>query len=432
MKILVIGGGAREHALCWAIERSPLCEKLYCAPGNFGISGVAECVDIAITEIDKIVQFAVDNHIDFVMVGPEQPLVMGLADRLRARDILVFGPSQQAAQLEGSKGYLKDLCREFGIPTAAYERVYDMDAAQRAIAKNLGGKIVIKADGLAAGKGVIIAENADAAMDAAEELLGDGDGQHASLVIEEFMDGEEASFFALVDGETTMALCAAQDHKRVFDGDKGPNTGGMGAYSPAPVMPQSMIDLVMEKIINPTARAMVKRGAPFRGVLFAGLMITRDGPKLIEYNARFGDPECQVIMPRLNGDWLAYLLAVANGTLDKMPVPSWHDITTLAVVYAAKGYPGDYEKNTEIRGLEKLATMAGVSVFHAATKYKNGQVLATGGRVLSVVAEAINATEAQRKAYAAIAHVYWPGGFYRRDIGYRAVEREKSQLQKKA
>ncbi len=424
MNILVIGGGAREHALCWAIKQSPDCGKLFCAPGNYGISQIAACANIAVTDFAEILSFVQTNKIDFVVIGPEQPLVAGIVDYLSAHNIPIFGPSKIAAQLEGSKGYVKDLCREFNIPTAAYDRVNSIEDAEKCIAAQ-DGKIVIKADGLAAGKGVIIAENRAEAMDAARKLLGSGSDQHASLVIEEFMHGEEASFFALVDGETVVPLIAAQDHKRAFDGDLGPNTGGMGAYSPAPIFTSDMQNRVMDEIIRPTARAMAKRGAPFRGVLFAGLMITESGPKLIEYNARFGDPECQVILPRLDGDWLKILYAVATGKLSAVPQLRWRDTHMLGVVFASKGYPEQYQKYTTIQNIAEAEKMPGVMVFHAATKTKDGAIVADGGRVLSIVAEGASIKQAQDRAYAAIAKIEWPDGFYRRDIGWRAVNAAK-------
>ncbi len=424
MNILVIGGGAREHTLCWAIKKSPDCGKIFCAPGNYGISQIAECMPISVTDFTAITDFIKTNNIDFVVVGPEQPLVAGLADHLIKMNIPVFGPTQAAAELEGSKGFVKDLCREHNIPTAGYERVYDVAAAKKTIAK-MPGKIVVKADGLAAGKGVIIAENQTEAVAAAEKLLAPGPEQHPSLVIEEFLDGEEASFFALIDGETVVPLIAAQDHKRAFDGDLGPNTGGMGAYSPAPIFTPDMQQQVMEKIIRPTARAMASRGTPFRGVLFAGLMITSSGPHLIEYNVRFGDPECQAILPRLDGDWLKILHAVVTGKLSSLPALKWRDICTLGVVYASKGYPEQYKKYTPIHNLDALKGLANIHLFHAATKWSENQIVADGGRVLSVVGEGANIAEAQKRAYDAIAKIDWPDGFYRKDIGWRAVAGKK-------
>ncbi|TAH36032.1 MAG: phosphoribosylamine--glycine ligase [Alphaproteobacteria bacterium] len=424
MNILVIGGGAREHALCWAITQSPDCGKLFCAPGNYGISQIAAGANISVTDFTAITDFIKTNKIDFVVVGPEQPLVAGLADHLIKINVPVFGPSQAAAQLEGSKGFVKDLCREHNIPTAGYERVYDVPAAEKVIAR-MKGKVVVKADGLAAGKGVIIAENQAEAVGAAKKLLSPGPEGHPSLVIEEFLDGEEASFFALVDGETVVPLVAAQDHKRAFDGDLGPNTGGMGAYSPAPVFTPAIQQQVMEKIIRPTARAMVSRGMPFRGVLFAGLMITETGPHLIEYNVRFGDPECQAILPRLDGDWLKVLYATATGKLSTLPALKWRDICTLGVVYASQGYPEQYKKYTPIRNLDALKGLPHIQLFHAATKWNENQIVADGGRVLSIVGEGTTIAEAQKRAYDAIGKIDWPDGFYRKDIGWRAIAGKK-------
>lgn len=423
MKILVVGGGAREHALCWAIRQSPLCRNLYCAPGNAGIAQLAECVAIKPDDVDGLVSFAERNAIDLVVVGPEQPLVLGLVNRLRAKNIKAFGPTMEAAKLEGSKGFMKDLCREYNIPTAKYAFCKTIDAAKKAVQSMGDGKIVVKADGLAAGKGVIIAENQKEALDAIH-LLMDAEVK-SSVVVEEFLEGEEASFFALVDGLNVLPLTAAQDHKRAFDGDKGPNTGGMGAYSPAPVMTKQLEAEVMQRIIQPTANAMAAKGTLFHGVFFAGLMITDKGPYLLEYNVRFGDPECQALMPRLNGDWVELFDAVASNRLSAQAAPKWHDFTTLGVVMAAKGYPDQYERNTEIKGLENLAVLQDIHLFHAATKKEGGKTLADGGRVLSVVGIGKTASEAQQKAYQAVSQIDWPGGFCRKDIGWRAVAREK-------
>ena len=423
MKILVVGSGGREHALCWSIAASPLCDKLWCAPGNAGIAQVAECVALDQMDLDGLVGFATAQQIDFVVVGPEAPLVAGLVDRLRAAGIKAFGPTAEAAMLEGSKGYLKDLCAKYGIPTAAYRRFTDAGAA-RAYLHEVGVPIVIKADGLAAGKGVTIAttqEEAEAAVAAAlEEGVFGAAG--AELVIEEFMQGEELSFFALCDGTWALPLASAQDHKRVGDGDTGPNTGGMGAYSPCALGTPALHRRVMEEIINPTVAAMQREGRPFTGVLYAGLMITEEGPKLIEYNVRFGDPETQVLMLRLKSDLLPALLATAEGGLRHLDL-RWKDETALLVVMAANGYPGSYAKGSEIRGLDAAAKLPGVEIFHAGTKAgADGAVLSYGGRVLNVCAVGRDAAEAQARAYAAVDRIDWPGGFCRRDIGWRAVK----------
>ncbi|MEQ8281916.1 MAG: phosphoribosylamine--glycine ligase [Parvibaculum sp.] len=424
MNILVIGSGGREHALCWKIRQSPLCDTLYCAPGNGGIAAVAECVPLAPMDFDAVVAFCREKEIGFVVVGPEDPLVGGLVDRLDAEGIASFGPSAAAAQLEGSKGFTKDLCAEWDIPTAAYGRFSGAAEAKDFIRKK-GAPIVVKADGLAAGKGVIVAlteAEAEAAVD--EIFSGRFGAAGAEVVVEEFLEGEEASFFVLCDGATALPLATAQDHKRAFDGDKGPNTGGMGAYSPAPDMTPGLCVRAMREILEPTVKAMAARGTPFKGVLYAGLMLTADGPKLIEYNARFGDPECQVLMMRLDCDLLPLLMATHDGTLAAAAL-RWKDEVALTVVMAANGYPGDYKKNTEIKGLAAAGAIDGVEVFHAGTKAENGRILATGGRVLNVTATGAVTVEAQARAYRAVAAIDWPEGFCRRDIGYRAIEREK-------
>ncbi len=426
MKVLVVGSGGREHALCWSIAASPLCDKLYCAPGNAGIAEQAECVAIAVDDIRALVAFAVEHAIDFVVVGPEAPLVAGLADRLEAEGVKTFGPSAEAAVLEGSKAFMKDLCVRHNIPTAAYGRFTNAGAAKEFL-RGRGLPIVVKADGLAAGKGVVIARTlaeADAAIDAMLEARQFG-GASEEIVIEEFLEGEEASFFALVDGSTALPLASAQDHKAAGDGDTGPNTGGMGAYSPAPVMTEDMTGRVMLEIIDPTVRAMAAEDRPFRGVLFAGLMITADGPKLLEYNVRFGDPECQVLCLRLKSDLLPALIAARDGELDHFHL-RWEPHAALAVVMAAEGYPGDYEKGTEIRGIDKALQITDVTVFHAGTtRDASGRLLASGGRVLSVCATGASIAAAQRQAYAAIDRIDWPHGFCRRDIGWRAVKAGK-------
>ncbi len=423
MNVLLIGGGGREHALAWALSASPLIEKLYAAPGNAGIADVAECVPIDAADHAAVLRFIGEAGIDFVVVGPEAPLVAGLGDALAEAGIKHFGPSQAAAQLEGSKGFTKDLCREAGIPTAAYGRFKDA-ASAKAYLVTQPVPIVVKADGLAAGKGVVVAESraeAEAAIDAC--FAGAFGAAGAEVIVEECLVGEEASFFALCDGTTALALATAQDHKRVGDGDTGPNTGGMGAYSPAPVMTPGLVERTMDEIIRPTVAAMAARGTPFKGVLFAGLMITADGPKLIEYNVRFGDPETQVLMMRLQSDLLAAMVATADGVLDHFDL-RWSDDAALTVVLAAKGYPGTPEKGTEIRGLEAAREVAGVEIFHAGTRRDGERILADGGRVLNVTALGATVAEAQARAYEAISKIDWPGGFWRSDIGWRAVLRE--------
>ena len=427
MNVLVIGSGGREHALSWKIAASPLVSKLYCAPGNGGIAAVAECVPMKPTDFDAIIAFCRDNHIDLVVVGPEDPLVGGLVDRLDAEGIKSFGPSAAAAQLEGSKGYTKDLCAEFNIPTAGYGRFADTASAKAYVAK-MGAPIVVKADGLAAGKGVIMAMTLDEANTAIDEIFSGRFGAAgAEVVVEEFLEGEEASFFALCDGTTALPLVAAQDHKRVFDHDQGPNTGGMGAYSPAPVMTPAMIDRVMKEIVNPTLAAMKSRSTPFKGVLFAGLMLTAKGPELIEFNARFGDPETQVLMMRLKSDIVPAMIAAHDGTLDQIKL-EWHDEAALTVVMAANGYPGDYQKGTVISGLEAAGALEDVQIFHAGTRLEDGEVLANGGRVLNVTALGKTVAEAQARAYKAVSLIDWPEGFCRSDIGWRAVAREKKSV----
>ncbi len=425
MNILLLGSGGREHALAWKIAGSPLADKLYCAPGNAGIAQEAELVALDVADHAAVIAFCRANAIELVVVGPEAPLVAGIVDDLTAAGIKAFGPTKQAAQLEGSKGFTKDLCRANNIPTGAYERFKDAGAAKDYIRK-IGAPIVVKADGLAAGKGVVVAETLDQALDAVDMIFGGGLGTAGSeVVVEEFLDGEEASFFALCDGETAIALASAQDHKRVLDGDKGPNTGGMGAYSPAPVMTPEMTARTMDEIVLPTVRAMAAMGAPYKGVLFAGLMITRDGPKLIEYNVRFGDPETQVLMLRMMSDIVPAMIAACDGQLRNFDL-RWYPDAALTVVMAAKGYPGAYEKNTVIVGLDAAAQLDGVEIFHAGTAARDGKVVATGGRVLNVCGIGKSVGEAQARAYAAVEAITWPGGFCRRDIGWRAVQREKA------
>ncbi|MER8759948.1 phosphoribosylamine--glycine ligase [Mesorhizobium sp. M0563] len=424
MRVLLIGSGGREHALAWKMAASPLLTKLYAAPGNPGIGGEAELVRLDVSDHAAVVRFCREKEIDLVVVGPEGPLVAGIADDLRAEGIRVFGPSKAAARLEGSKGFTKDLCAKYGIPTAAYGRFGDL-ASAKAYVERMGAPIVIKADGLAAGKGVTVAMTLDEALAALDACFDGSFGQAgAEVVVEEFLSGEEASFFCLCDGITALPFGSAQDHKRLSDGDTGPNTGGMGAYSPAPVMTPEMIDRTMREIVEPTMRGMAETGAPFSGVLFAGLMISDSGPKLIEYNTRFGDPECQVLMMRLKDDLLVLLNAAADGQLAHTSV-RWRDEAALTVVMAARGYPGTPEKGSVIRGVEAAAG-EGVEIFHAGTAINGGALVANGGRVLNVTATGRTVGEAQKKAYAALDRIDWPQGFCRRDIGWLAVAREQA------
>ena len=424
MNILLLGSGGREHALAWKIAASPLTDRLFCAPGNAGIAQEAECVALDLADHAAIIGFCRTNRINFVVVGPETPLCAGIVDDLEAAGIKAFGPSRAAAQLEGSKGFTKDLCRSAAIPTADYERFREAEKA-KAYVRARGAPIVVKADGLAAGKGVVVAESIAEAEAAIEMILGGELGAAgAELVIEECLVGEEASFFALCDGETALPLATAQDHKRAFDGDKGPNTGGMGAYSPAPIIDAAMSARVMNEIIYPTLRAMKAIGALYKGVLYAGLMITAEGPKLIEYNVRFGDPECQVLMPRLISDLVPALLASRDGVLTSLDL-RWHAQAALTVVMAAKGYPGPYAKGSVIEGLPEAAAVEGVEIFHAGTKQDGAHVVANGGRVLNISALGRTVGEAQARAYAAIACIRWPEGFCRQDIGWRATARER-------
>ena len=422
LNVLLIGSGGREHALAWKITQSPMLATLYAAPGNPGVAEHATLSELDVSNHDAVIAFCKDKAIDLVVVGPEAPLVAGLADALKATGIAVFGPSAAAAQLEGSKGFTKDLCARENIPTGAYQRFNNAPKA-KAYARAQGAPIVIKADGLAAGKGVTVAMTLEEALAAIEDCFEGAFGEAgAEVVVEEFLHGEEASFFCLCDGKTALPFGTAQDHKRVGDGDTGPNTGGMGAYSPAPVMTQALIEQTMHEIIEPTMRGMAAIGAPFTGVLYAGLMIDESGPKLIEYNVRFGDPECQVLMMRLKDDILLLLKAAAEGELAHVSA-RWKDDAALTVVMAAEGYPGTPKKGTPISSLA-AAEANGAKVFHAGTVLKDGQLLANGGRVLNVTADGSDVTSAQTKAYQAVDAIDWPGGFCRRDIGWRAVERE--------
>ena len=423
MRILVVGGGGREHALCWAISASPLCTKLYCAPGNAGIAQVAECIEVGTEDIPGQVALAQRLKIDFAVIGPDAPLVAGMADGFTAAGIKVFGPSKKAAQLEGSKSFTKELCRRHNIPTAAYERFTDVAKAEAYI-KAQGAPIVVKADGLAAGKGVIVAETVEQAIEAVRDMLeGNRFGTAGSaVVIEEFMQGEEVSLFALTDGEHVLPLVSAQDHKRAFDGDKGPNTGGMGAYSPVPLLDAAMTERALREIVYPTVRAMKADGIPFKGVLYAGLMIDKNGPRLVEYNCRFGDPETQPMMMRLKSDIVPALMACADGTLKHFDL-RWSDETALTVILATRGYPDAYEKGSEIRNLVAASKVEGVEIFHAGTKADGARILANGGRVLNVTAKAPTVEEARDRAYRAVDLIDWPEGFCRRDIAWRAVAR---------
>ncbi len=422
MKILLVGSGGREHALAWAIAASPLCDELVCAPGNAGMAELGRCVDVGAEDVDGLLALAREENANYVVVGPEASLVAGLVDRLDTVGIKSFGPSVAAAALEGSKGFMKDFCARHNIPTAAYGRFTDA-AKAKAFIREKDGALVVKTDGLAAGKGVLICdtpEEAQAAVDTmmAEKAFGAAGNE---IVVEEFLDGEEASFFALCDGENALALASAQDHKRVGEGDTGPNTGGMGAYSPAPVVTPEMEARIMDSIIAPTVAGMKAEGAPYKGVLFAGLMITSGGePQLLEFNVRFGDPECQVLVPRLKSDLLTAMVATSGGQLSRLDL-RWSEQTALTVVMAAKGYPGSYEKGSEIMGLEAAGSREGVIVFHAGTKAENGKILASGGRVLGVTALGTDVGEAKARAYGAVDAIQWEEGFCRRDIGWRVA-----------
>src|SRR4051812_36580440 len=422
MNILLLGSGGREHALAWKIAASPLTDRLFCAPGNAGIAQEAECVALDLSDHKAVIAFCRANKVDFVVVGPEGPLVAGIVDDLEAAGIKAFGPTRAAARLEGSKGFTKDLCRANNIPTAAYERFGAPEPA-KAYVRARGAPIVVKADGLAAGKGVVVAATV-AEAEAAIDMIASQAELGTQLVVEEFLAGEEASFFVLSDGEHALPLASAQDHKRVLDGDQGPNTGGMGAYSPAPVMTPQMSERALDEIVRPTIAAMKKLGAPFRGVLYAGLMITAAGPKLIEYNVRFGDPETQVLMLRLMSDLVPALVASRDGMLKSFDL-RWYPDPALTVVMAAKGYPGAYKKGSVIDGLDAAGEVEGVEIFHAGTKADGTRVCANGGRVLNVSALGKTVAQAQARAYAAVDRIRWPDGFCRRDIGWQAVERER-------
>ncbi|MDX2113962.1 MAG: phosphoribosylamine--glycine ligase [Alphaproteobacteria bacterium] len=440
--VLIIGSGGREHALSWRLKQSPSVARVFCSPGNAGIAEDVTCV--ALGSFDEIAAFCKKEAITLVVVGPEQPLVDGLSDHLRAQGIAVFGPSAKAAQLEGSKGFMKELCRKYNIPTAAYGFFDNISDAKQFIA----GKsypLVIKADGLAAGKGVVIAQHEAEAQTALSDMFSGKIAGGSQVIIEEFLDGEELSFFALADGERAVYFGAAQDHKRAYDGDAGPNTGGMGTYAPPSLATSALVKEVMTSIIEPTLAAMKAEGAPFTGVLFAGLMLTKDGPKLLEYNVRFGDPETQSLMRLYEEDLFALLLSCANGELKPSPsgrglgegyggsaqtsgsphpnlLPEGEGISAVCIVMAAKGYPGAYDKGSVIRGLDKAGALPGVKVFHAGTSLKDGNIIATGGRVLGITATANSLREAQALAYQAVDLIDWPEGFCRRDIGWRALK----------
>ncbi|MGB3146966.1 MAG: phosphoribosylamine--glycine ligase [Paracoccaceae bacterium] len=420
MNILILGGGGREHALAWAVKQNPKCDRLIVAPGNAGIAEIAECADLDILDAQAVIRFAEENAVDFVIVGPEAPLAAGVADALRAAGILAFGPSAAAARLEASKAFTKEVCDACAAPTAGYAHFTDA-AAAAAHVRQTGAPIVIKADGLAAGKGVVVAMTEAEAQAAIADMFGGSLGAAgAEVVIEEFMEGEEASFFVLSDGAEVLPIGTAQDHKRVGDGDQGPNTGGMGAYSPAPVLTPALQAAALDQIIRPTIAEMARRGTPFQGVLYAGLMIKDGQARLVEYNVRFGDPECQVLMMRLGAQALDLMLACAEGRLAEARV-NWAADHALSVVMAAKGYPGSHAKGSVIKGLEALPEDAAHMVFHAGTARRDGAIVATGGRVLNVTARADDLATAQARAYAMVDAIDWPGGFCRRDIGWRAV-----------
>lgn len=420
MNILILGSGGREHSIAWAVMQNPKCDRLIVAPGNAGIAQIAECAELDTLDGDAVAGFAAENAIDLVIIGPEAPLAAGVADVCRAAGLTVFGPSADAARLESSKSFTKAICDAAKAPTAGYAHFTDLEAARSYVNKQRM-PIVIKADGLAAGKGVVIATERDQALTALDHMFGGEFGAAGSeVVIEEFMDGEEASFFVLCDGKTVLPVGTAQDHKRAFDGDTGPNTGGMGAYSPAPILDDTIAQKALDEIIRPTMAEMARRGSPYKGVLYAGLMIKDGQPRLVEYNVRFGDPECQVLMMRLGGQALDLIQACAEGRLSEMQV-NWADDHALTVVLAAKGYPGSYQKGSDIRGLEALEESSTAMVFHAGTAERDGRVVANGGRVLNVTARAESLSEARDRAYAMVDEIDWPEGFCRRDIGWRAL-----------
>ena len=420
MNILILGSGGREHSLAWAVNQNPKCDILYCAPGNAGISKVAQCIDLNIENSSDVLKFCLDERIQFVIIGPEAPLAMGIADDLRANNILTFGPSASAAKLESSKAFTKGVCDSCNAPTAKYARFTELELAIEYVHEQ-GAPIVVKADGLAGGKGVIVAMTLDEAINGLKDIFSGAFGKAgAEVVIEEFMEGEEASFFILSDGKNILPIGTAQDHKRVFDGDTGPNTGGMGAYSPAPIMTKDVTSKAISQIIQPTIDEMAKRGIPYQGVLYAGFMIKDGEPKLVEYNVRFGDPECQALMMRLGAQALDAMLACAKGELNNYKL-NWADDHALTIVYAAKGYPGTYEKGSNILGLDTISESTSIQVFHAGTKEEENNIIATGGRVLNITARGSSLKEAHRLAYETIEKIQWENGFYRNDIGWRAL-----------
>ena len=420
MNILILGGGGREHALAWAVSQNPKCDKLIVAPGNAGIAQVATCAALSAEDPSAVVQFAEAEAIDLVIIGPEAPLAAGVGDRLREAGFPVFGPNQAAARLEASKSFTKEICDAVGAPTAAYARFTEAEPA-KAYIREQGAPIVVKADGLAAGKGVIVAMEEHEALDAIDDMFGGAFGAAgAEVVIEEFMTGEEASFFVLVDGDQVLPVGTAQDHKRVGEGDTGPNTGGMGAYSPAPIMDDAVTDKALEQIVRPTMAEMARRGTPYSGVLYVGLMIENGQPRLVEYNVRFGDPECQVLMMRLGAQALDLMQACAEGRLSEMTV-NWAEDHAMTVVMAAEGYPGAYEKGSVISGLDALPEDSSNMVFHAGTKLVDGKITANGGRVLNVTARGDTLAEARDRTYGMVDAIDWPQGFCRRDIGWRQL-----------
>ncbi len=423
MKILVIGGGGREHALVWKIAQSPLVTKIYCAPGNPGTAALAENLPIAVDQLDKLLVFAYENQIDLTVVGPEQPLSLGIVDLFEAHGLKVFGPSQNAAFIEGSKAFSKDLMQKYNVPTAAYGVFTDLAEAEAFITRT-GAPIVVKADGLAAGKGVIIAQTCEEAVSAVRDMLsGNAFGSAGSrVVIEEFLTGEEASFLVITDGKNIIPLASAQDHKAIFDGDLGPNTGGMGAYSPAPVVTPDIHEKAMRQVIRPTVEGMAAEGRPYRGVLYAGLKVNDGEVKPLEFNARFGDPECQPLLMRMKSDIVPVLCAVADGDLSTAGI-EWHDKAAVCVVMAAEGYPGDYRKGDVISGLERAGELDNLYVFHAGTTEKDGACVTNGGRVLGVTALGATVKEAIDSAYQGVSQITWPGVQYRSDIGNKALER---------
>ncbi|MEI4232279.1 phosphoribosylamine--glycine ligase [Roseovarius sp. D22-M7] len=420
MNILILGGGGREHALAWAVLQNPKCDRLIVAPGNAGINMIAECATLDLSDGGAIAGFCEAEAVDFVIIGPEAPLVAGVADRLREGGLLVFGPGAEAARLEASKSFAKTICDAAGAPTAAYAHFTDHESARAHVAAQ-GAPIVIKADGLAAGKGVVVAETVDQALAALDDMFGGSFGTAgAEVVIEERMTGEEASFFVLCDGETALPIGTAQDHKRAGEGDTGPNTGGMGAFSPAPVMTDQVTEAAMNEIVHPVLAEMTRRGTPYQGVLFVGLMIENGKPRLIEFNVRFGDPECQALMMRLGGQVLDLMQAVAEGRLDQMSV-NWAEDHAMSVVMATRGYPGAYEKGSVIAGLETCPEDSFHQVFHAGTAMRDGRYVVDGGRVLAITARGASLREAADRAYAMVDRIDWPEGFCRRDIGWRAL-----------